>query len=197
MQITSAMVQELRAKTGLGIMKCKNALVETNGDVTAAIEYLRKKGLADASKKAHRATSEGVMGYYIHHSGKLGVLVEVFCETDFVAKTDEFKAFARDIAMHIASANPMYLDRESIPADVLEKEKEIYREQVLAMGKPEKIVDKIVTGKLAKYFGQVCLLEQEFVKDTDKTVHDFVKEKITKFGENIKVGRFVRINLGE
>ncbi|MBN1551474.1 translation elongation factor Ts [bacterium] len=197
MNITSSMVQELRAKTGLGIMKCKEALVETNGDIDAAVDYLRKKGLADAAKKAHRTTSEGILGHYVHHSDKLGVLVEVFCETDFVAKTDDFRAFVKDIAMHIASSNPSYLDRDSVPSDVLEKEKAIYREQVADLKKPEKIVEKIVDGKLNKFFSQVCLLEQPFVKQDDITVMEYTKSVIAKFGENVRIGRFVRMQLGE
>jgi elongation factor Ts len=197
MEITAKLIQELRSKTGLGIMNCKKALIETDGDIEKAIEYLRKKGLADAAKKAHRSTSEGLVGHYIHHSGKLGVLVEVMCETDFVAKTDQFKTLVKDIAMHIASSNPQYLDRESIPAEVLEKERSIYREQVLAMGKPEKIVDKIVEGKLGKYFSQVCLLDQPFVKDDSMTVQQYVNSVISQLGENIRIGRFVRVSLGE
>ncbi|MBN1356039.1 elongation factor Ts [bacterium] len=197
MQITTAMIQDLRSKTGLGIMKCKEALIETSGDIDKAVEYLRRKGLADASKKAHRATSEGVVGCYLHHSNKLGVLVEIFCETDFVAKTPDFQEFAKDIAMHIASIGPLYLDPDSIPEDVLEHERSIYREQVAAMGKPANIVDKIVEGKLTKFHQQVCLLNQQFVKQDDITVGDYVKNAISRFGENIRVGKFVRISLGE
>jgi elongation factor Ts len=197
MQITAAMIQDLRGKTGLGIMKCKEALKESNGNIDEAMEFLRRKGLADASKKAHRTTSEGVIGNYIHHSNKLGVLVEIFCETDFVAKTDDFREFTRDVAMHIASSMPTYLDESDIPEDVLEKERSIYREQVSAMGKPENIVEKIVEGKLKKFYQQVCLLHQPFVKQDDITVGELVKNSIAKFGENIKIGKFVRINLGE
>jgi len=198
MEITAAMIKELRAKTGLGIMKCKNALKETNGDINAAVEHLRKKGLADASKKAHRTTSEGRVGYYIHHSGKLGVLVEVQCETDFVAKTDDFNEITRDIAMHIASMNPIYVNPEDIPENILEKEKEIYRSQVAEMGnKPDHIIDKIVEGKLGKFYSQVCLMDQPFVKDDSMTVREYLKGKIAKLGENMLVKRFARISLGE
>ena len=197
MQITTAMIQDLRSKTGLGIMKCKEALTHTKGDVDAAVDHLRKQGLADATKKAHRATSEGLVGSYIHHSGKLGVLVEIMCETDFVAKTEGFQDFAKDIAMHIASSNPNYLDRDSIPEDVLEKERGIYREQVAAMGKPENILEKIIEGKISKYYELVCLLDQKFIKQDDITVGDYLKNAISKFGENIRIGRFIRFNLGE
>lgn len=198
MEITAAMIQELRAKTGLGIMKCKNALKETDGDINAAIEHLRKKGLADASKKAHRTTSEGRVGYYIHHSGKLGVLVEVQCETDFVAKTDDFGEITRDIAMHIASMNPTFVDHEDVPAEVLEKEREIYRSQVAEMGnKPPNIIEKIVEGKLGKFYSQVCLMDQAFVKDDSMTVREYLKGKIAKLGENMVIRRFARIALGE
>ncbi|MBN1295883.1 elongation factor Ts [bacterium] len=198
MEITAAMIQDLRSKTGLGIMKCKEALKESAGDINSAIEYLRKKGMADASKKAHRTTSEGRIGYYIHHSGKLGVLVEVQCETDFVAKTDEFLDVGRDIAMHVASMNPIYVEPSEIPADVLEKEREIYRSQVSEMGnKPANIIEKIVEGKLTKFYSLVCLMDQPFVKDDSMTVRDYVKGKIAKLGENIIVRRFARIALGE
>lgn len=198
MEITATLIQQLRSKTGLGIMKCKEALKATNGNIEEAIDYLRKKGLADASKKAHRATTEGRIGSYIHHSGKLGVLVEIQCETDFVAKTEEFEEFSRDVAMHIASMNPSYVSSEDIPEDVLEREKEIYKGQVLEMGnKPENIVDKIVQGKLTKFYSQVCLLEQAFVKDDKITVQELLKGKIAKLGENIVIKRFSRIALGE
>lgn len=197
MDITAALIADLREKTGLGIMKCKEALLATQGDIEKAIEYLRKKGLADASKKAHRATSEGVVGSYIHHSNKLAVLVEVMCETDFVAKTDDFQQLVRDVAMHIASANPAYLDPESVPVDVLEKERAIYTEQVAALGKPQNIVEKIVDGKVSKFYTQFCLLKQQFVKDEEKTVEEVIKAVIAKLGENIRIGRFVRMSLGE
>lgn len=198
MEITAAIIQQLRNKTGLGIMKCKEALKISNGDLEGAIDYLRKKGLADASKKAHRATSEGRIGVYIHHSGKLGVMVEVQCETDFVAKTQDFDEFIRDVAMHIASMNPAYVSREDVPEDVLAREKEVYRGQVLEMGnKPANIIDKIVEGKLNKFYSQVCLLEQAFVKDDAITIQDYLKSKIAKLGENMVIRRFTRLALGE
>jgi elongation factor Ts len=198
MEITAALIQELRSKTGLGIMKCKEALKACNGNLEEAIDYLRKKGLADASKKAHRVTSEGRIGSYIHHSGKLGVLVEVQCETDFVAKTADFEELIRDIAMHIASMNPRYVGPEDVPEDVLNREKEVYRGQVLEMGnKPPNIIDKIVQGKIAKFYSQVCLLEQPFVKDDSVTIQDYLKGKIAKLGENIVIKRFSRVALGE
>lgn len=197
MDITASLIADLREKTGLGIMKCKEALLATDGDIEKAIEYLRKKGLADASKKAHRATSEGVVGSYIHHSNKLAVLVEVMCETDFVAKTDEFQQLVKDVAMHIASANPTYLDPESVPTDVIEKERAIYSEQVAALGKPQNIVEKIVDGKISKFYTQFCLTKQPFVKEEEKSVEEIIKAVIAKLGENIKIGRFVRMSLGE
>ena len=198
MEITASMIQELRKKTGLGIMKCKKALKETDGDLNAAIEYLRKKGMADASKKAHRTTSEGRVGYYIHHSGKLGVLVEIQCETDFVAKTDDFAEITREVAMHIASIMPTYVDKEDVPEDVLEKEREIYRGQVAEMGnKPANIIEKIVEGKLGKFYSQVCLMEQPFVKDDSMTIRDYLNGKIAQLGENMVIKKFARIALGE
>jgi elongation factor Ts len=197
MEITATMIQELRAKTGLGVMKCKEALTEAKGDIQTAIEYLRKRGLADAAKKSTRTTSEGVIGYYIHHSNKLGVLVEVLCETDFVAKTPDFQNVVRDVAMHIASANPLYLDKDAVPAEVLEKEREIYREQVASMGKPANVIEKIVEGKLAKFFSQFCLLDQAFIKQEDLTIRDLINSLISKLGENIKINRFHRMKLGE
>jgi len=197
MKITAAMIQELRSKTGLGIMKCKSALKETDGDLQAAIDYLRKKGMADASKKAHRTTSEGRVGSYIHHSGKLGVLVEVQCETDFVAKTDDFQEMLSDIAMHIASMDPTYVDKENVPEDVIEREREIYRGQVAEMGnKPANIIEKIVDGKLGKYYSLVCLMDQTFVKDDSITIRDLLKSRIAKLGENMVIKRFTRIALG-
>jgi elongation factor Ts len=198
MNITAAIIQQLRGKTGLGIMKCKEALKATNGDIDAAIEYLRKKGLADASRKAHRATSEGRVGYYIHHSGKLGVLVEVQCETDFVAKTEEFQEFIRDIAMHVASMNPVYVSPEDVPEDVIQREKEIYKGQVMEMGKkPDNIIEKIVEGKIGKFFSQACLLKQPYVKDDSMTVEDYLKGTIAKLGENIVIKKFYRLAMGE
>lgn len=197
MSITAGMVKELREKTGAGMMNCKKALVETNGDVEKSIEYLREKGLASAEKKAGRIASEGVVGSYIHMGGRIGVLVEVNCETDFVGKTDEFKALVKDIAMQIAAAKPQYVCREEVPESVIEKEREILRVLTLNEGKPEKIVDKIVDGRIGKYFKENCLMEQAFVKDPDKSVEKLLKEKIATIGEKISIRRFVRYEMGE
>ena len=195
--ISASMVKELRQMTGAGMMDCKRALQETNGDIDKAVELLREKGLAAAAKKAGRIAAEGIVDSYIHMGGKIGVLVEVNCETDFVAKTDEFKAFVRDIAMHIAAANPQYLSKEDVPEDVIAKEKEILKAQALNEGKPEKIAEKIVEGRIEKYFKEVCLLEQPFVKDPDKSIQDYVNEQIATIGEKISIRRFVRYQMGE
>lgn len=195
--ITPAMVKELREKTGAGMMDCKKALTETNGDMEKAIDYLREKGLAAAAKKAGRVAAEGVVEAYIHMGGRIGVLVEVNCETDFVAKTPEFKELAKDIAMHIAASRPEYVKREDIPDDVLEHERRLYRQIALNEGKPEKIVDKIVEGKIDRFVKEVCLLEQPFVKDPDITVGQLIQSKIAKIGENITVRRFARFERGE
>ena len=195
--ISAKMVQELRGKTGAGIMDCKRALTETDGDIEKAVEALRKKGLAAAAKKAGRTTSEGLVASYIHSGGRIGVLVEVNCETDFVARTEQFQQLVKDITMHIAAANPLYLKRDDVPADVLAKEREIYRAQFLDSGKPENVVDKIVDGKIDKYFSEVCLYEQAFVKDTDKTIQHLVTEMIAQLGENVNIRRFTRFALGE
>ncbi len=197
MEITAAQVKELREKTGAGVMDCKTALRETGGDVTTAIEQLRKSGILKAAKKADRPTGEGIIVSYVHAGDKLAVLIEINCETDFVARTDQFRAFARDIAMHVAAQSPSVVSRDELPEDVLEKEREIYREQALASGKPENIVDKIVDGRIEKYYSEVCLLEQPFVKDTDVTIEDLLKQTVASLGENIRVGRFVRMKLGE
>jgi elongation factor Ts len=196
MSVTAEMVKKLREQTGAGMMDCKKALTETSGDFDKAVEFLRKKGLAAAEKRAGREASEGVIGSYIHMD-KIGVMVEVNCETDFVARTDEFKQFAKDVAMHIAAANPRFLSREAVPEEVLQKEKEIYKEQVT--GKPEHVIDKIVEGKMEKFYSENCLLEQVFVKDPDqkKTIKDLLTEMIGKIGENIVIRRFVRYQLGE
>ncbi|NPA15063.1 MAG: translation elongation factor Ts [Deferribacteres bacterium] len=194
--ITSQMVKELREKTGAGIMDCKKALQEAGGDMEKAIDILKKKGIAKAEKKASRVTKEGIIGSYIHMGGKIGVLVEVNCETDFVARTDEFQQLVKDIAMQIAAMNPKYVSVEDVPEDVLEREKAIYREQALEAGKPEHVVEKIVEGKLKKFFEEVCLLEQPFIKDDSKKVKDLITEAIAKIGENIKVSRFVRFQVG-
>jgi elongation factor Ts len=197
MAVTAKMVQELRKKTGAGIMDCKKALIESDGDIEKAIEGLRKKGLASAAKKAGRVTSEGMVSSYIHGGGKLGVLVEVNCETDFVALTEQFQQLVKDVAMHIAAANPLYVKREDVPEDVIQKEREIYAAQFENSGKPEQVIAKIVDGKLDKYFADVCLYEQQFVKDQDKTIQQLVTEAIAQLGENINIRRFVRFVLGE
>lgn len=197
MAITAAVVKELREKTGAGMMDCKRALTECNGDMDKAIDYLREKGIASAAKKASRIAAEGVVSSYIHGAGRIGVLVEVNCETDFVAKTEEFQAFARDVAMQIAAMNPKYVRREEVSQEDIEKEKLILKQQALAEGKPENIVDKMVEGRISKYYKEVCLLEQVFVKDNDKTIDQLVKEQIARIGENVSIRRFVRYELGE
>lgn len=195
--VTAAMVKELRERTGAGMMDCKKVLNETNGDIEKAIDLLREKGLAAAAKKAGRVTAEGLIESYIHGGGRIGVLVEVNCETDFVAKNEEFKQLVRDIAMQIAANNPAYVSKEEVPAEVIEHEREILRVQALNEGKPEKIVEKMVDGRIEKYYKEVCLLEQPFIKDPDKTVTQYITEHIAKIGENISVRRFVRFQLGE
>ena len=197
MSISAAMVKELREKTGAGMLDCKKALEEAGGDMNRAAEILREKGLSAAAKKAGRIATEGAVESYIHAGGKIGVLVEVNCETDFVGRNSDFRAFVRDIAMHIAASNPQYISREEVPAEVIEKEKEILRTQALNEGKPEKVVEKIVEGRINKFFEEVCLLEQPFVKDPDKTVAQLVSEKISTIGENITIRRFARFELGE
>ncbi|MCF6289756.1 MAG: translation elongation factor Ts [Desulfobacterales bacterium] len=196
MKITSTMVKELRDKTSSGMMDCKKALTETGGDMEKAVDLLRQKGLAVARKRAGRSTSEGVIETYIHAGAKLGVMVEVGCETDFVAKTDEFRKFARDMAMHIAAANPLAISREEVPAEEAAREQEIYKQQALDSGKPENIVEKIVSGKMDRYFSEVCLLEQKFVKNPDLSVQDLLNELIAKMGENIGIKRFARFQVG-
>ena len=195
--VTAQMVKELRERTGAPMMDCKNALTETQGDMEKAVDFLRKKGLAAAAKKAGRIAAEGAVGSYIHGGGKLGVLVEVNCETDFVARTDDFQELVRDIAMHIAAAEPRFVRREEVTEDVLAREREIFRDQAAASGKPAAVVEKIVTGKMEKYFSEFVLLEQPFVKDSDKTVGQLITEKIARIGENIQIRRFVRFKLGE
>lgn len=196
MTITSQMVKELRDKTNAGMMDCKKALTETGGDLEKAVDLLRQKGLAVAAKRAGRETKEGVVECYIHAGGKLGVMVEVGCETDFVAKTDDFKAFARNVAMHIAAANPVSINREEVPAELLEREKEIYVKQALDSGKPQQIVEKIVGGKIEKYLSEICLLEQKYVKNPDLSVQDLLNELVAKMGENISVKQFARFQIG-
>lgn len=197
MAITASMVKELREKTGAGMLDCKKALEEAGGDLNKAVDILREKGLSAASKKAGRVATEGAVESYIHAGGKIGVLVEVNCETDFVGKTDSFREFVRDIAMHIAASSPRYVSREEVPAEELEKEKEILRAQALNEGKPAHIVDKMVEGRIGKYYEEYCLLEQSFVKDPDKTVSQLLNEKVATIGENISIRRFVRFELGE
>jgi len=195
-EISAAMVKELREATGSGIMDCKRALAEAQGDMEKAIDFLRKKGLAKAAKRAGRSTSEGIIYSYIHTGAKLGVLVEVNCESDFVAKTEDFQMFAKNIAMHIAAANPVGLNPEDVDPAVIEKEKEIFRAQMLEEGKPENIIDKIVEGKVDKFYKEVCLMSQQYVKDPQMTITDVLKETIGKIGENIQIKRFARFQIG-
>jgi elongation factor Ts len=195
--ISAQLVKELRDKTSAGMMDCKKALVESDGDLDKAIEFLRKKGLDTAKKRAGRATSEGTIQSYIHMGAKLGVMVEVSCETDFVAKNEDFIEFAKNIAMHIAASNPLAINAEDVPEDVIEKEKEIYRAQAREMGKPDAVIDKIVDGKLVKFMKENCLVDQPFVRDPDKTVADLLNELIAKIGENISIKRYARFQVGE
>ena len=195
--ITAEMVKQLRERTGAGMMDCKKALTEANGDMEKAIEILREKGLAAAAKKAGRIAAEGIVDSYIHGDGRIGVLVEVNIETDFAAKNEEFRAFVKDIAMQIAASKPEYIRREDVPAEVIEKEREILRAQALNEGKPANIVDRMVEGRLEKFFKEVCLLEQPFIKDPDKTVQQLLNEKIATIGENINIRRFARFERGE
>jgi len=195
MEITAAMVKKLRDATGAGMMECKAALTEANGDLEAATTLLRKRGLAAATKKAGRSTSEGLIGHYIHMGGKIGVLVEVNCESDFVARTDKFQALTKELAMHIAAANPTYVRREDVPADVVSREKDIYKDQV--KDKPAQVIDKIVEGKLNSFYQQFCLMEQASVRDPNVTIAQLVQDAIRILGENITVTRFVRMKVGE
>jgi elongation factor Ts len=197
MEISAKLVKDLREKTGAGMMDCKNALVEAKGDMDQAVVVLRKKGLASAQKKAARVAAEGMIGHYIHAGGKLGVLVEVNCETDFAARSEEFQVLVKDIAMHIAAQNPLFVKREDVPAEVLEKEKEIYKDQARASGKPPNIIDKIAEGKLESYYEMACLYDQKFVKDPNITVKDLINNLVAKIGENIQVRRFARFKTGE
>jgi elongation factor Ts len=197
MEITAASVKDLREKTGAGMMDCKNALVEAKGDMEGAIVILRKKGLASAQKKASRIAAEGMIGHYIHAGGKLGVLVEVNCETDFAARSADFQTLVKDVAMHIAAQNPLYVRREEVPAEELSKEKEIYKDQARASGKPEHIIDKIAEGKLESYYQMTCLYDQAFVKDPNLTVEQLINNAVGKIGENIRVRRFTRFKTGE
>ena len=197
MQVTTEMVKELRERTGAPMMDCKRALVGSEGDIENAIDLLRKQGMATAAKKAGRHAGEGVVGSYIHAGGKIGVLVEINCETDFVARTDDFQTLVKDVAMHVAAADPRFVNRDEVTPKVLDQEREIYKEQALASGKPENIVDRIVEGKMKKFYGESVLLEQAFVKNPDVTVEQLVAEKIGKLGENIQVRRFSRFQVSE
>ncbi|MCZ6449695.1 MAG: translation elongation factor Ts [Deltaproteobacteria bacterium] len=197
MEISARSVKELREKTGAGIMDCKRALLESVGDLEKAVDYLRQKGLALAARKKGRVAAEGVVGAYIHGGGKIGVLVELNCETDFVARTPEFQNLLKDVAMQVAAASPQYVRREDVPLEETEREREIYRLQAQDMGKPQKVVDKIVNGKMEHFYSEVCLLEQEFIKDPDRQVEDLIREVVTKVGENIQVRRFARYHVGE
>jgi elongation factor Ts len=196
MTITAELVKELREKTGVGFMECKSALQESNGDLEAAVIILRKRGLASLAKKSGRETKDGVIGAYIHN-GKIGVMVEVNCETDFVARNPDFQTLVKDLAMHIAASDPRFIRKEDVTEDVLTSEREIYKEQARATGKPENVLDKIVEGRMSKYYSESCLLEQPFVKDPALSVHDYIASYIQKIGENIQVRRFVRYKLGE
>ncbi len=197
MEVSAAAVKNLREKTGAGMMDCKKALAESGGDLDKAVDYLRQKGLAAASKKASRTASDGAIGAYVHPGGKIGVLVELNCETDFVARTPEFQNLLKDIAMQIAAANPRYIRAEEVPTGDLEKEREIYRRQALESGKPEKVVDKIVDGKIDRFYSEVCLLEQSFIQNPDRKVSEILTEAVARLGENIQVKRFSRYQLGE
>lgn len=196
MNITSQMVKELREKTNAGMMDCKKALTDTDGDMEKAVDLLRQKGLAVAAKRAGKETREGVIEAYIHAGGKIGVMVEVACETDFVAKTDDFRAFARNIAMHVAAVSPLSVSRDEVPADVVQREKDIYINQALESGKPQQIAEKMVAGKLEKFLAEVCLLEQKYVKNPDLSVQDLLNELVAKMGENISIKKFARFQIG-
>ena len=197
MQVTPQLVKELRERTGAGMMDCKRSLVEAEGDIEKAIDLLRKHGMASAAKKAGRVAAEGVVGSYIHAGGRIGVLLEVNCETDFVARTDDFQALLKDLAMHIAAADPRFVSREEVTIDFLDREREIYRDQAVESGKPENVVDRIVEGKIEKFFAESVLMEQAFIKNPDVTVQELVTQVIAKLGENIQVRRFARFKVGE
>lgn len=197
MDVSASAVKELRERTGAGMMDCKKALAESGGDLQKAVDYLRQKGLAAAAKKADRRAADGAVGAYVHPGGKIGVLVEINCETDFVARTAEFQALVKDIAMQVAAANPRVVRREEVSPDELEKEKAIYRQQALETGKPEKVVERIVEGKIERFFSEICLLEQSFIKDPDKNITNVINDAIARLGENIQIRRFARYHLGE
>lgn len=195
--ISTDAIKELREKTGAGFGDCRKALIETEGSIEKAIDYLREKGVASASKKSSRITKEGRIYSYIHTNGKIGAMIEINCETDFVARTDEFENLLKDIAMQVAAMSPLYVRREDVPQDIIDKEKEIYKAQMKDSGKPEKVIEKIIEGKIEKYYKDVCLLEQAFIKDDTRTVETIIKEKIAKLGENIVIKRFARFVVGE
>jgi len=197
MDVNATVVRELRERTGAGIMDCKKALAESGGNLEKAVDYLRQKGLAAAARKVDRVAADGAVGAYVHPGGKIGVLVEINCETDFVARTAEFQALLKDMAMQVAAANPRYVRREEVSADELEKEKSIYRQQALESGKPERVVEKIVEGKMDRFYSEVCLLEQAFIKDPDRKVSDIIRDAVGRLGENIQVRRFARYHLRE
>ena len=197
MDVNATVVRELRERTGAGIMDCKKALAESGGNLEKAVDYLRQKGLAAAARKVDRVAADGAVGAYVHPGGKIGVLVELNCETDFVARTAEFQALLKDMAMQVAAANPRYVRREEVSADELEKEKSIYRQRALESGKPERVVEKIVEGKMDRFYSEVCLLEQAFIKDPDRKVSDIIHDAVGRLGENIQVRRFARYHLGE
>ncbi len=197
MEVSATVVKELREKTGAGMMDCKKALAETGGHLEKAVDYLRQKGLAAAAKKADRVATDGAVGAYVHPGGKIGVLVEINCETDFVARTNEFQSLLKDIAMQVAAANPRFVRREEVPAEESEKERSIYRQQALETGKPEKVVDKIVEGKMERFYSEACLLEQAFIKDPDQKVSDIVNDAALRLREKIQIRRFSRFHLGE
>jgi elongation factor Ts len=196
MDISNDMIKELRYKTQAGMLDCKKALVETDGDIEKAVDYLRKKGLASADKKMARIASEGIISSYIHGNSKIGVLLELRCETDFVARTDDFKELAKDICMQIAAASPLYVNIEDVPQDVTEREKGIYLEQMKDSGKPENVLEKIIEGKIAKFYSEICLMEQEYIKESDVIIKDLIRSKIAVIGEPIEIGRFTRYQLG-
>ncbi|HEY7318244.1 MAG TPA: translation elongation factor Ts [Candidatus Binatia bacterium] len=197
MELNAAVVKELREKTGAGFMDCKKALAETGGNLDKAVDYLRQKGLAAAAKKADRVAADGAVGAYVHPGGKIGVLVEINCQTDFVARTTEFQTLLKDMAMQIAAASPRYVKREEVPGDEIEKEREIYHRQALESGKSEKVIERIVEGKMERFYSEVCLVEQAFIKDPDRKVSDIINDAITRMGEKIEVRRFARYHLGE
>jgi len=197
MEVNAVFVKELREKTGAGIMDCKKALAECDGDIEKAVDFLRQKGLAAAAKKASRVAADGAVGAYVHPGGKIGVLVELNCETDFVARTAEFQSLLKDMAMQIAAANPRYVRKEDVPSEDLEKERDLYRRQAQESGKPEKVIEKIVDGKIERFYSEVCLLDQAFIKDPERKVNAVIHDAVARLGENIQVRRFARFHLGE